>query len=382
MPAVHIVLLSYISVQYVWRMKRFTTPLIALASLSLVACGPGETPEDEPVSGLPILGDGTNDIGTLLMEEVATVGDALSGVTDVKVHPEFPGEIWVASKNNDAVVIVFDAGTEERSTKFNSAPGANHFLAKPMAIAFGDGTMASAHEEDEATQPSTPPDFMGPTLWDSNAVNFDGGHPTHLDMLHNSPNSTGIAWDSGNAYWVFDGWHNSVTKYDFRNDHGYGGADHSDGVVSRCVEGEVKYVEGVASHMEMDHETGLLYIADTGNNRVAVLDTTTGERGSPVFPNYDGTDQHAINDAVIETLVDGEDNYMGRPAGLALHDGKIFIADHQTGEIQAFDMDGNALDFLQTDLGDGALGGIDFDDEGRLYVVDRNEDRVLRLSVK
>jgi DNA-binding beta-propeller fold protein YncE len=338
---------------------------------------------DEPVSGIPILGDGTNDIGTLVMEEVASSADGISGVTDVKVHPDFPGEIWVTSQNNDAVVIVFDAGTDERTSKFNSAPGANHFLAKPMGIAFGEGTMASTHEEDQPTQgAATPADFMGPTLWDSNAVNFDGGHPTHLDMLHNSPNSTGIAWDSANIYWVFDGAHNSITRYDFRNDHGYGGADHSDGVTSRYVEGEVKYVSGVASHMEIDHETGMLYVADTGNNRVAVLDTASGERGGAVFPNYDGVDQHAMTGASLETVVDGEDNYMGRPAGLALHDGKIFVSDHQTGEIQAFDLEGNFLDFLQTDLGDGALGGIDFDDEGRMYLVDRNEDRVLRLSVK
>lgn len=362
-------------------MKSFCT--LALASLTLAACGPMEQPTEEEVSGLPILGDGTHDIGTLVVEEIAGSYDVISGVTDVKVHPDKPGEVWISSQVNDAVIIVFDAGTEDRTSKFNSAPGSNHFLAKPMAIAFGDGVMASAHEEDEVTQGGgSPADFMGPTLWDSNSINFDGGHPTHLDMLHNSPNSAGIAWDEGNAFWVFDGAHNSITMYDFRLDHGYGGADHSDGIIARYVEGEVAYVPGVASHMEMDHETGLLYIADTGNNRIAVLDTATGTRGGATFPMYDTQDQYAMDGAELTTLIDGDENYMGRPAGLALHDGKIWVSDHQTGEIQVFDMDGNAIDYLDTGLGADALGGIDFDDDGNLYLVNRLDDTVLRLSTK
>ena len=89
-----------------------------------------------------------------------------------------------------------------------------------------------------------------------------------------------------------------------------------------------------------------------------------------------------MNGGELSTLIEGEDHYMGRPAGFALHDGKIWVTDHQTGEIQAFDMKGNALDYLDTGLGADALGGIDFDDEGNLYIVNRNDDTVLRLSVK
>jgi len=356
-------------------MKRIST--LVIASLTFIACGPMEQPADAVVSGLPILGDGTHDIASLDVVEMAGSYDVISGVTDVKVHPENEGELWIASQNNDGIVIVFDAGTDDRHTKMNNAPGSNHFLAKPMAIALGDETMASTHEEDQPTQgASSPADFMGPTLWDVNSLNFDGGHATHLDMLHNSPNSTGIAWDSGNKFWAFDGAHNSITMYDFKNDHGYGGADHSDGETARFVEGEVSYVPGVASHMEMDHETGLLYIADTGNNRIAVLDTATGTRGNPVMPNYDGVPQYRMDGAELTTFIDGDE------FGLALHDGKLWIADHQTGEIQAFDMDGNPVDYLETGLGEGALGGIDFDDAGNLYVVNRNDDTVLRFSVK
>ena len=77
----------------------------------------------------------------------------------------------------------------------------------------------------------------------------------------------GIAWEKDNVYWVFDGYHSSITRYDFNEDHGPGGTVHDDGTVSRYVEGKVKRVANVVSHMEMDRESNLLYVADTGNNR-------------------------------------------------------------------------------------------------------------------
>ena len=52
---------------------------------------------------------------------------------------------------------------------------------------------------------NAPSDFMGPTLWTSNINTFSGSgpyHRGHYDMLHNSPNGKGIAWDEGNAYWL------------------------------------------------------------------------------------------------------------------------------------------------------------------------------------
>ena len=59
---------------------------------------------------------------------------------------------------------------------------------------------------------------MGPTLWTNDGSIYNGGHATHYDMLHDSPNGAGIAWESGTAYWIFDGWHQSLTRYNFRND--------------------------------------------------------------------------------------------------------------------------------------------------------------------
>jgi DNA-binding beta-propeller fold protein YncE len=354
---------------------------VALVLPLCFACAPEAVPE-EPETGVPILGDGAHELDALNLEELIVGNSSLSSPTDVAVHPSIPDQMWVTNQATNSILVVSNVGMETQNIKYAGAPGSNHFLAKPSALAFGDDTMATAHEEDQPTQGgATPSDFMGPTLWDDDPAYFDGGHATHLDMLHNSPNSTGIAWEQGNTFWINDGAHQALVRYDFQGDHGYGGADHSDGDVGRYVAGEIGYVRGVPSHMELDRDTGLLYVADTGNNRVAVLDINSGTKGAPTFPNYDGGEQYAVDGAELWTLVEGEANYMGRPAGLAIHDGMIFVGDHETGEIQAFNMDGEPLDYLDTGLA-GSLGGIDFDADGRLYAIDMDGERVLRISVK
>ena len=175
-----------------------------------------------------------------------------------------------------------------------------HFIARPAAIAFGaNGNFTSAQEEDGYTQPDTPYDFMGPTMWSSQLNLFNSGHSSHLDMLHNSPNSVGVAWETDNVYWIYDGYHGSLTRYNFNQDHGPGGTDHSDGVVYRYADGQLGYEEGVPSHLV--YENGMLYAADTENNRIVVLNTQTGSLGGNIEPNYDGTVQRMVNGASLST---------------------------------------------------------------------------------
>lgn len=354
-------------------------------SLSLLgACDPtAPEPGEEEETGLPILGNGKHELGAVLVEELLSAADGLSVPRDLALHPDDPSQLWVLNRT-DSMLIAFDVGTDRQSTSLRNAIGNTHFMPEGSALAFGlDGTFATIHEEDEKTQGpnGTPPDFMGPTLWDSNHEFFDGGAAMHLDMLHNSPNGMGIAWETGNVYWVFDGYHGSLTRYDFVEDHGYGMHDHSDGIIARYAEGQVKYEEDVPSHLELDHETNLLYVADTGNNRIGVLDITTGEKGNFLFPNYDGAEQYAMNGAEVKTLVDGEENYHSQPSGLALHDGMLFVGDHGTGEIVAYTLEGELVDYLDTGLA-GSLMGIAFDPDGRLYAIDSDGNRVIRISAK
>ena len=316
------------------------------------------------------------------------IGDSSDGLgtpRDLEFNPESPDQLWVVNRT-EAMVIFYDTGSASQSTSWHSGPGAHHFFAQPSGLAFGvNEAMATIHETDELTQgplpAGSPHDFMGPTLHWTDTSYFDAGHKSHLDMLHNTPLGMGIAWHGGNTYWVFDGYHSSISLYVFNEDHGAGGADHSDGKVRRYVEGKVKRQPDVPSHMELDRITKLLYIADTGNNRIAALDTTTGSQGANLYPNYDGGQQNYMNGASIWTVIDGADHDMQHPSGLALVDDLIFVTDNATGRVLAFTLDGELVDWLDTERPAGALMGMTFDDDGRLYLVDALSDEVFRISV-
>jgi len=239
-------------------------------------------------------------------------------------------------------------------------------------------------------------DFMGPTLWSADPDIFGISNPdaisylsnlygfytdlgSHLDMLHHNPLCMGIAWETENVYWVFDGDDNSIVMNDFQEDHGVGYDDHGDGIIARYAIGEVKRIEDIPSHLVLDPDTGLLYIADTGNNRIAVMDITSGERGSQL-QSWEGNDHYEMDNADIWTLVDGAEQNMGAPSGIALVEDTLLVTDNATGNIFAFDLDGNRIDWLATELGAGALMGIDARSLDDIWIVDAVDDRVFRLQ--
>lgn len=350
--------------------------------LILVACtkeDPTDTGDPVGPSGLPVLGGGQHTLDAVEVREIQSL--RLHGPRDLAFHPAHPELVLVANRDDNSVV-VFDVDDQEPVADLRDGPYNEHFLAEPAGIAFGDGDyFATIHEEDEVTQDFTPTDFMGPTLWISDMDEFEGGWASHYDMLHNSPNGVGIAWDEENAYWVFDGYHESITWYDFHEDHGPGGDDHSDGEVYRYVEGEVAYAPDVASNLAFDHDERLLYIADSGNGRVAVLDPAGAERGSRIQPNYDYSDQYHMEGADIDTFADGDDaDGLSVPSGLDLRDGHVFVGDNETGVVFAFTTDGALVDWIDLEIEPGGLQGLTFDAEGDLWVVDSADEKLIEIS--
>ena len=341
----------------------------------------GEAPPPPP-SGIPLLGGGRHTIDAVDVTVIGTTSDRLATPRDLAFHPQRPTELWVVNRADHSVVVFFEPGTSNQSTRRFWAPSGAHFLAEPSALAFGaNGNVATIHETDDYTQgPTTPRDFMGPTLWSTDVNIFNGGHEGHIDMLHNSPNGMGIAWERDNVYWVFDGFHDSLTRYDFNRDHGPGGTDHSDGQIQRYAEGQVGRYADVPSHLVYEPMTRQLYVADTGNNRIAVLDTMSGSRGASIRPNYDGIIQYEMTQSTLTTFIDGATAGLRRPSGLALRDGLLFVGDNETGRIHAFDMMGNEVDYLDTGIVVGGLMGIAFDSAGLLYIVDALGDRILRVA--
>lgn len=337
-------------------------------------------------AGLAVLGYGTHSVGSVEVVQIITATpDLLRGPSDLAFNPSRDHELWVTERNANAVAIVFHAGAPDQHVEHRTSSGAEHFLASPSALAFDDsGTLATIHDIDVQTQGpgGTPADFMGPTLWPADATLFDGGHDSHLDMLHDSPSGAGIAWDTGNAFWVYDGYHHALGHYDFRMPHVPGGTDHSDGVIQRWVDGQMGYFPHVGSHMELDHASGLLYVADARNARVVVLDTTTGVPGVTIGPNYDDCTMTSMTSAPFTTLIDGSVAGLDRPSGLALRGGVLYITDHTRDTIHAYDLHGHELDWidLSSALAPSSIGGIELDVEGRIYVTDTVMGRIVRLA--
>jgi DNA-binding beta-propeller fold protein YncE len=338
-------------------------------------------------AGLALLGDNAHTLDAVDFTLIAGAAAGLRTPRDLEFHPDRPTELWILNLDDNSTVVIDNPNQADQSYTRYAAAGKDHFMAKPSAFAFSDnGNFASAQEEDQPTQGNlTPADFMGPTLWTSDRGIYDGGHGGHLDMLHNSPNGAGIAWESGNRFWVVDGYHQSITMYDFNRDHGPGGSDHTDGDVARYVEGEIGYVGGVPSHIEFDQTDKILYIADTGNNRIATLDPSVGEMGGRTQPNYDGGAQYAMNGGLLETWVEGTDAMLEVPSGLEIADGIVYVSDNKLSRIVAIDKETGALiDYL--DLAEqvptGGLMGMAIAGDGSIYAVDAVNSQIIRIAAK
>ncbi len=311
------------------------------------------------------------EFGAAAIETVATAEHGLNQPRDLEFSNLHTDQLFITNRGDHSISIIHDFFGSSPTISKHAGDGSQHFCAKPAGLAFGDsGIMATIHEEDEITQPTTPWDFMGPTLHDTELPLFDAGWRSHIDMLHNSPNGVGIAHYQDNVFFVFDGLHQSITMYDFQTPHEHGGSDHSDGIVRRYVEGQVSYVPDVASHLEV--EGGLVYIADTGNSRVAVLDPTVGTVGTAISPNYDGSDQRRVEGGSLTTLVDGSAHGLSQPSGLAIHDGRIFVSDASDGEIVAFDMDGTELGRIDT--GPSGIMGLTVGPDNNLYFINGTQE--------
>ncbi len=369
----------------------------SLAVLGLLLTAGCDAPlgAEECETAVPLLGCGDHTEDGVNITVVSSNSDDLDVPRDLAFNPGIPGQLWVVNRGDDGMVIFSDVGTAEQSSDHIIDPYAEHFMEEVSSIAWGpSGRFATCHESrntyNGAAQGN---DFMGPSLWSADpdifgqsnshaveGVGFDLG--SHLDMLHESPLCMGIAWDEGSVYWAFDGSDNSLARYDFQQDHGPGWDDHSDGIIGHYATGEVDRQADVPSHMELDHDTGLLYIADTGNKRIAVLDTASGERGADLPVMEPGTDHYVMDDAELTTLIDGDDYNLDHPSGLAISDGVLYVSDNDNGNILAFSLEGEMIDFLELDVDKDALMGMAFGPDGALYVVNAEDDELIRISPK
>jgi sugar lactone lactonase YvrE len=344
--------------------------------------GSASAPDDDGGS------DGGSDVPELgsTLTVIATAADGLATPRDLQFAPDHPDQLWTFDTDIHGVVILFDPGTPEQRAETRIDTYAQHFMSHVSSAAFGaDNQFSSCQESrnDWNGGPQPPDDFMGPTLWSADldifaAVNQDPSDPlegSHLDMLHQSPLCMGIAHEADAIYWVFDGLSGDIVRYDFMTNHGPGGSDHSDGTIHRFLDADVTRVEGVPGHMVLDPASAILYVADTGAGRVMALDTQSGEVTGPLGGDWDGVHAYdGVEGATWEPVVTG----LQRPSGLALADGRLFVGDHATGEIVAFDLDGTELGRMQTDA--EGLMGLEIGPDGKLWLADGAGDRIVRVD--
>ena len=352
---------------------------------------PSYTSQAEETETVDAFGDGFEET------VIANYLDYLADPRDLEFHPGRANELWIANRATDSITIVHNTGLDNQTSENREDAYSNHFLEEVSAIAFGayhpefDWQWGSAQETANTyCGQAEENNFMGPTLWPSSLDHYAVENQnnnllgSHIDMNHESPYGTGIAHDEDNVYWYNDGHYGELVRYDFAEDHDTGYDDHSDAIVNRYSDIQLGHVLGVPGHMELDHDTGILYIADPAANRVLWVNTddttytTTDLMNDPsrMEPLAEYSRFTGIEWGVLATGLD-------RPTGIALHDGQLFVSEYGNGNIVAYDLPANGkggtyVDEIETTA--TAIMGLEFGPNGHLYYVDNGQDEVVRID--
>jgi hypothetical protein len=342
--------------------------------------GEGEPPKYEDVTALG-KGDGSPSSVVLTLVHEAPNTQPV----DLAFSAVDPSQLWVMRYATLATLVLVRPGTPEQEAKVIADPDAIHFANKTPAIAWGEGnTWATCGDN---TNPISKNNlFMGPALFSGDLSVFAKATPkglgSHLDMLHASPLCRGIAHERANVYWVFNAYDKSIDRYDFHRDHGPGEDDHSDGEIYRYAKDQVLGKDGIPSHIAYSPDDAMLYVADTGNARVAKLDTRSGTKGEPLPRRNEPLVGNAMmSGAAISDFV--PKGTLEAPTGIEVRSGAVYVSDNATSKLWAFERSsGKVIRTLDTGLPKGSLTGFTFGPDGKIWLCDKVASRVYRIDPK
>lgn len=370
-------------------MRRIVVVAAACLGWMAAGCTGGDEGGGEP-EGVTVPDDLGPDAVAELGGTFTVIGTSTSGLAtprDIEFHPE-RAELWTVNRDTDGTVIFFEPGTPSQTWQNIIDPVLpEHFMEEVSSITFAEGMneFGTCQESRNTYNDQTGPDnFMGPTLWSADLEIYgqeglpgQGDLGSHLDMLHQSPNCMGIAWDHDRVYWVFDGHNGHLVYYDFQDDHGPGHTDHSDGIVRRYPEVELTRLPDVTSKLALDHSTGILYIADTGTGRILWVDTASGEFDRNLPQGNEPLEEFSAWKDVEHGVLVRE---LDAPSGLAIDGGRLFVTENGTGAITVFDLadGGNPLGRLLTPA--ESIMGVAVSPDGEVWYVDADADEVVRID--
>ena len=322
-----------------------------------------------------------------IITEVATAQDGLFGPTDLDFFPLLGrDELWVINRRTEdeggSTLTISEASEEEPSGMQIRVDGnAWHFMSLPTAMEFSSDNLnfASAPGVQDANHNNGT--FTGPTLWSSDPSIYaqpSGGNGSHLDMLHGSPFSLGIAHEVDNVWWIYDNWNKDIVRYDFVEDHGPGNDDHSDALVRRFRNIGINGDNDYPSHMILDKDSGWLYFVDNGNARVMRLDINSGTETTPLSLINEPLVEHSeISGFVVEPVITSG---LIKPCGIELIDNYLLVSDFDNGDIIVYDMANGFAEMgrIFTDL--SGITGLKIGPDGSIWFTNMLENTLHKIQ--
>jgi hypothetical protein len=257
-------------------------------------------------------------------------------------------------------------------------------MSLPSGIAFSNnGNFATSTSVLDANHNGG--SFTGPALWSSDPAIYaqnagPGTNGSHLDMLHESPYSMGIASEEENIFWVYDDYSNDIVMYDFSEDHGPGNSYHDDGRVLRYQGMGLSAINHtIACHLVLDNDKRWLYFVDGGNQRIVRMDVTTGTLGGA--PSWGPQETLAEYKKVLGfTWEIVASTGLIQPAGIDIIDDRLVVTDHSNGDIIFYDVSSiPATEMGRVQTNEPGIMGIVLGPEGKIWYANHTLNKVVKI---
>ena len=323
---------------------------------------------------------------TFTYDIIVNSSNQVNNPRDLDFHPN--GDLWITNTGTEnsggSTVKVTNPSMTSQNSLWEQDGNAYHFMSLPSGIAFSNnGNFATSTSVLDANHGGN--SFTGPTLWSSDPLIYakpSGGNGSHLDMLHASPYSMGIASEKDNIFWVYDDYSNDIVRYDFAEDHGPGNSDHDDGELIRYQGMGLSAINHtIVNHLVLDADKKWLYFVDGGNKRVLRLDITNGTAiPAPssfllqeTLAEYQKMTGFSWEEVVTTGLV--------QPAGIDIIDNRLVVTDHSNGDIVFYDLNTiPALEIGRIQTNEPGIMGAVIGPNGKLWYVNATLNKVVKIE--